>query len=593
MLEPSKELLADFKNIPTSLHTFSQGTPKEGVTAELIDVGSGTSSKSYKGKSVRGKMVLATGGAHTVHIEAVVKRGAAGVITDSMPYEFPRVRQSIDLPDAHAYQGIWPNSDFADRVTFGFSLTKRQGDELRGFLGSGKKVLLNAKVDAKIIHGKYEIVTATIKGSSKPEEEIFLSAHLCHPKPGANDNASGSGLLMEIARTLMALIHSGKISRPMRTIRFFWVPETTGTVALLSTHEEMKNRLVAGINLDMVGEDQTQCDSTLHMSATPDSLPSYLGDLVFSTLEASSKELDPFVKIGLASKFRFVRSTFSPGSDHAEFVASSVGIPCVSFAQWPDRFYHTSKDTIDRVSEDSLKRVGWTTAVSLLTLANADSRTAHELAILTYARGHARIAEAARRASEELFRAVRDQDTRDKGEELARLRSLHGARIEHITLRERKAVRSVLTLARGKELLTVVDSLAHHLMDTGEKSMDLMETVIVDVSRSENIVVPASSKRTKAEKEMSKLVPVRLFKGTIPWSDVLEMLNEERRSVYRGIDERDIDFLSKVAETANLIDGRRSAFDIAMALKGEYGETEPGDILTLLRDLKHLDLVSF
>ena len=39
-----------------------------------------------------------------------------------------------------------------------------------------------------------------------PDEEMVITAHLDHYKPGANDNASGSGAILEMARTMCSLI---------------------------------------------------------------------------------------------------------------------------------------------------------------------------------------------------------------------------------------------------------------------------------------------------------------------------------------------------------------------------------------------------
>lgn len=592
LLAPKDELLANYADIPTSLHTFSEGTPSEGVTAELVDVGSGTSAGDYAGKKVKDRIVLATGGAHSVHIEAVVKRGAAGVITDTVAYGFPRVRQSIDVPDARSYQGIWPNSDNAEKIRFGFSVSKRQGDELRQYLEQGKKVRLRAKVDARLLPADLEVVTATIKGSSKREEEVFLSAHLCHPKPGANDNASGSGLLMEIARAIQSLITSKKLDRPARTIRFFWVPETIGTVALLSTHPEIRKRLIAGINLDMVGEDQTMCGSTLQVSTTPDSLPSYLNDLVSDMLSECARELDPYVKIGLTSKFRYICAPFSPGSDHSEFVESGVGVPCVSLTQWPDRFYHTSEDTIDKVSEDSLRRVGWATAATILTVADADARTGHEMAILAYSRGAGRITEAFHKSSRDMFRMIEEPMVEEKGQELVRLSRYHKDRIEHIVIREQRAVGSVLALTAGKELEKLVNMLAESLSSIGGMTLDAVDRTVLTVARSLGCKTLGAPRDTKAERRSKSLVPSKKFKGTLPWGDLQDLLTERQRSAYKKIDAEDIDFSSKIAETVNLIDGKRTVNEIVLTLCAEYGPTEPESILTLLRDLEGLKLVS-
>src|SRR3990170_1661731 len=292
LVEPEEKPLARYADTPTCLHTCSNATPPEGVTAELIDVGVGTKPEDYTGKNVKGKLVIATGRARLVHQQAVYKYGATGVITDTLAYEMKNIRESVDIPDAHSYQSIWPDAEVKDKVKLGFSLSKRQGNHLRKLLQEKKTVKLQAKVDAKLFPSNLDVVTATIHGSSTPNEEVFLIAHLCHPQPSANDNASGSGLLIEIARTIQTLIDTKKLVRPERTIRFIWVPETFGTVAFLHKHEDWTNRLVAGINLDMVGENQEKCRSTLTLDRTPDSLPSYLNDLLLTLMEESVKEFD-------------------------------------------------------------------------------------------------------------------------------------------------------------------------------------------------------------------------------------------------------------------------------------------------------------
>ena len=174
LVEPEEKILAKYADIPTSLHVHSKSTPQKGIVAELIDVGVGTKSEDYKGKNVKGKFVLATGRASMVHKQAVYKYSAAGVITDTLAYEIKNVRESVDIPDAHSYQAIWPTKKDLEKVTFGFSISKRQGNYLRNLLRENKIVKLHAKVDAKLFSSKLDIVTATIQGSSKKSEEVFL-----------------------------------------------------------------------------------------------------------------------------------------------------------------------------------------------------------------------------------------------------------------------------------------------------------------------------------------------------------------------------------------------------------------------------------
>ena len=597
LVEPEEKLIVRYEDVPTCLHTYSKATPPEGVTAELIDVGAGTKPKDYEGKGVKGKFVLATGRATLVHEQAVYKHGAAGVITDTITYEMPNVRESLDIPDAHAYQGIWPKPEDQDKVTFGFSLSKRQGNQLRALLRSGKTVKLKAKVDAQLFPGNEDIITATILGKTKPNEEIFLVAHLCHPKPSANDNASGSGLLIEIARTIMALINSGKIEQPARTIRFFWVPETMGTVAYLSHHEDTFNRFVAGINLDMVGQNQELCKSTLNLDRTPDSCPSYLNDYVYSLIEKSIKEFDTVTGFGSSSTFRYNTTTFSGGSDHAEFTNSTVSVPCVMLLQWPDLFYHTSMDTIDKVSEDSLKRIGWITAVAVLTLANATADTAYLLANQTASKGITRIEDTAREAAEELFKKKEDPKLKEKpaelAKELAKTALRYKNKIQHVIWREKEAIKSVKKLAENPELNVLINKLCKDIANQGQQKIARFEEILNFIAKTSAISIPERLEETRAETEVKKLVPKRLFKGTLNFDILKKVLGKKKYEWYQEIYEKDPKFGTKTAEFINFIDGKRRAYDIVKAISAEYSETNLEHVLKFLRDLEKAKLVTF
>jgi hypothetical protein len=72
--------------------------------------------------------------------------------------------------------------------------------------------------------------------------------------------------------------------------------------------------------------------------------------------------------------------------------------------QWPDLYYHTSQDTIDKVSASTLKRIGWIVAVAALTLANADVEEAYTLMTMTYANGITRLQAALKEAVQNLLR---------------------------------------------------------------------------------------------------------------------------------------------------------------------------------------------
>ena len=142
---------------------------------------------------------------------------------------------------------MWPRSDELDDVTFGFNLSNRQGERLRAMLESGQRVVLNGRVEGIGLEPFFmDGVVARIPGSVRAEDEFVFSAHLDHPKESANDNASGSGAILDIARTLRELIDSNRLDRPERSLRFLWVPEWFGTQAYLDAHPEMPGPALGG-----------------------------------------------------------------------------------------------------------------------------------------------------------------------------------------------------------------------------------------------------------------------------------------------------------------------------------------------------------
>jgi hypothetical protein len=369
-----------------------------------------------------------------------------------------------------------------------------------------------------------------------------------------------------------------------------------GTVAYLSNHEDMHSRLVAGINLDMVGQNQELCKSTLNLDRTPDSLPSYLNDFVFGLIEQSVREFDGQTLFGAASTFRYNTMAFSGGSDHAEFTNSTIGVPCVMLLQWPDLYYHTSMDTIDKVSEDSLKRVGWITTVAALTLANATTETAFQLANQTASRGIIRIEKVAQEAIEELFNKKEDTKIKDKpaelAKELAKTALYYKSKIEHTMDREQKAIRSVKKLGDNPELNASVDKLCEDIASQAQQKTARLEEALNFIAKTLAITIPAEVEETEADAELKKLVPNRLFKGTLNFDALKVALGEKEFEWYLEIDEKDGDFSKKAEELVNFMDGKRTAHSILKAISAEYTPTNPESMLKFLHDLEKANLIA-
>ncbi len=368
MTRPFKQRLCNYRDVPMCLTTLSNGGEWEGA---VVDVGRGTEPADYDGRDVAGKVVLATGYAAMVHRQAVIGRGALGVLIR------PREGDRPEHPEMVRYNGLWVKWEEKEKAGFGFQLSHKQAEQLRGFMEVGQTVEVRAKVDAELHAGQLEVTSALFRGSEKPEQEIILVGHLDHPKWSANDNASGSGLLLEIARTLKTLTGERGV-KLRRTIRLMWVPEHFGTIAWIDKYPDIGQRAIAVLNLDMVGEDLFKTNSRLRITRTPESLPSFLNDLVenVAAQTAAANLTDP---AGSKNLFHYEVTPYDPGSDHDMFNDSTVGVPALMFGHWPDWTHHTSEDTVDKVDPTTLKRVGVLATSAALWLATADDAQARDL----------------------------------------------------------------------------------------------------------------------------------------------------------------------------------------------------------------------
>ena len=258
-IRPHAQVLARFPDLPVALADYSQDAD---VTAELVDVGAGTSAADYEGKQVTGRIVLASGGLPEVHRLACLERGAVGFLSD-----FPNQTTAFSGDDRDLVR--WGHlSPYETKNRFAFMLSKRQSEALRARLRGGETIVLRARVKARMTPATYDVVSATIPGTDPSAGEIVLTAHLCHQSAGANDNASGSAAILEVGRALKAAIARGSLRPPRLSIRFLWMPEIAGAQAWLVRHPERAKGLVAGIHMDMVGGLLATTRGTFHLSRT-------------------------------------------------------------------------------------------------------------------------------------------------------------------------------------------------------------------------------------------------------------------------------------------------------------------------------------
>ncbi len=359
--------LASYSAEPTVLAEDSESAD---VTADLVDVGSGTSEQDYSGKAVRGRLVLISGPAGDVQDMAVGKFGAAGIISAAQNQMTAWWGDNDNLVRWGHLESFTPNPTFAFMV----SLKTARGFKER--LQKGEKVTLHAHVKAGQHPSSLEIVTATIDGADAEfaDSEIAFSCHLDHPRPGANDNASGCVTILEVARTLQRLIAAGQIPRPARTLRFIWPPEIEGTTTLLNAKPEFAARIRAVIHMDMVGG-SPETKAVFHVTRGPLSLPSFIHDIAWAFASWINTESYEFAASGSTQypliapeggkePLRAEYSSYSRGSDHDVYQDSAFSIPAIYLNDWPDRYIHTNFDTAANIDPTKLKRAGLIGAAS-------------------------------------------------------------------------------------------------------------------------------------------------------------------------------------------------------------------------------------
>lgn len=362
------------------LATNSWSTPDGGVTAELVDAGNG-SPAALDSARVAGRIVIADAGVSRLFAEAVVKRGALGVLAYGMP--------AYTQPEKNTHSIMFGGIPYdTTRKAWGIALSHDARTRLRAALAKGA-VRVRVRTDVAWTPNAVErTVVAEVRGSTRPAERFVFSAHV--QEPGANDNASGVGAQMEMARVAAELVKSGTID-PKRTVTFLWGLEIRSTDRYITQDSLRARDIKWGLSLDMVGEDTKKTGGTFLIEKMPD--PSAIwtrgddkhtewGGSPLTKAQMTPHYFNDFVlgrALELAATNGWVVKTnpFEGGSDHTPFLKAKK--PGLLFWHFTDQFYHTDRDRLEMVSADELKNVGVTALVGALVLASANGETARAI----------------------------------------------------------------------------------------------------------------------------------------------------------------------------------------------------------------------
>lgn len=344
------------------------------LTSEIVFVGYGIHAPDkkyddYSGIDVKGEIVLLSsdssqtlskkfGDAADINkrIEAAQKLGARGVITFRVSTATQGGRYSRLRMDKKLYQPDFVMLSIERKVVD--YIFKDLPTETRALFqeiesrsapqsfqtGVKAYISVNSLVDEK---RPTRNVLAKITGNDKKlkDEYIIIGAHMDHlgitpmgdVMNGANDNASGTATVMEIAR-IMKL----RDKKPKKTVIFAaFAAEEEGLLGsrYYADHPEYPlERTISNINLDMVG----------HGSGKVPLNGVYYGPQIWNILkEKLPKEILDSVSPGRGGP---------GGSDHTPFLEK--GIPAFFIITRGAIKYHHSRDDNDLIRPEMLKKVG-------------------------------------------------------------------------------------------------------------------------------------------------------------------------------------------------------------------------------------------
>ena len=322
--------------------------------------------------------------------------------------------------------------------------------------------------------------------------------------------------------------------------------------------------MVAAINLDMVGEDQDKTGSTLSVHGTPDSFPSYVNAVLSSIFDETKKETTSIGGGLVTATFRHAVGGYSGGSDHYIYTDPTVGIPCPMVIQWPDKFYHTSADTVDKVSPHSLERVALMTATYAYFLANAGNKEAAWI-----------VSQVMAKEKHDLVNEVKSRiDTAmnlDNPEEVGKAVHKLKEKIDYDISRGKEALTSIRRICpKSRSLITKMSKELEKIGDHEYKNAVVaIEVYAKGIGANVKEYTPEQVKLPKGAEK----VPERLYRGPISTRAFMKKLSEKELEKLDLFNKKHgITYGGPIAQALYWADGKRNIGEISRLLELETGK---------------------
>ena len=273
-----------------------------------------------------------------------------------------------------------------------FAVSPREAAPLRDTVAAGGKVRVAFALDAKTGNSAAHTVVATLPGRDRSKYILFC-AHGDSDSggPGANDNASGVAIVLEVARAVAAAVKSGAIPQPAWDLRFAsWGGEISSTREYLAGVDKDPSRLQAVFNYDQSGFGSSK--DALYVE--PDDVPAnreivtlvrsvmadHIGERGFPEHAASTRTqggTDSYVfqpRAQGAAVYPAV-TLYTSAWDRERTLPVTEGFPPIRWYsdEQPgkvtvdgDAFYHSVGDTPANTTDTEPSNMGWCARVGLL-----------------------------------------------------------------------------------------------------------------------------------------------------------------------------------------------------------------------------------
>jgi Zn-dependent M28 family amino/carboxypeptidase len=240
------------------------------------------------------------------------------------------------------------------------------GKSLSGF-DLTKKIIFNYKINVEIKQGRNIIGIIEGKNIQLKNEYVVLTAHYDHEGivggeiyNGADDNGSGTVAILEAGRRLALLKNNDR-----SILIIFHAGEEKGLLGseYLTKNSEFMSDVVSGMNVDMVGREETGSIYSIGSGK----LSTELYELVESVNSETVKfELDyTFDEPNDPNRYYY-------RSDHYNYAKQNI--PIVFFYDHMTDDYHKPTDDVDKINFEKIEKVSTLITELALRIANLDHR---------------------------------------------------------------------------------------------------------------------------------------------------------------------------------------------------------------------------